>query len=605
MQTSVQSERLVYLGVMGPLMLAIVTLLALCMIGFEVLSSVRAYVGGESLWSKARSNAVAHLRAHAASGTQAEYRRFLESLAVPLGDRAARLELENRQFDEVAARNGFLAGENELEDIPGMIRLYRYFRHVEFMEEAVSAWVEGDRLIERLQDLGLRIHLHVQRSDSRAVLTPLMIELDTLDGQLVNVEKYFSATLGSASRKTRQLLLYVTLTLAALLALGGAIFVRYVMRMQLADRQLLIEVNQRFELGADAAGIGLFDWHLAGDRFEMDERACALYGVEYKDGGISFKRTEMRAMTHPDDQAQVRGELDRAVSTGGVLKTRYRVLLTNGGVRYVEAIGRVHDAEDALRARMIGVLRDVGGEVTQAQLAVDKESAERGARLRVEFLSRLSHELRTPLNAVLGVAQLLRIDPTEPLSVNQAKRVQILEESGTHLLSLVEDVFDISRIDSGALTLHKVPTDMLTVLRTGLNIVEPERAAYQIRIDDRMPYKESIVLADPQRLQQVFVNLLSNACRYNTSGGRLSLQFGEDSCFCWISIADEGAGMTEAQMGELFEPFKRLPASNEVSGTGLGLVVVKLLVEQMHGTVSVESKTGHGSIFTVRMQRPS
>src|SRR4051812_47965301 len=100
MQTSVRSERMVYLGVMGPLLLAILMLLALCMLGFGVLSSVRAYVGGESLWSKSRSNAVAHLRAHAASGTQAEYRRFLESLAVPLGDHVARLELEKRQFDD-------------------------------------------------------------------------------------------------------------------------------------------------------------------------------------------------------------------------------------------------------------------------------------------------------------------------------------------------------------------------------------------------------------------------------------------------------------------------------------------------------------------------
>ena len=112
-----------------------------------------------------------------------------------------------------------------------------------------------------------------------------------------------------------------------------------------------------------------------------------------------------------------------------------------------------------------------------------------------------------------------------------------------------------------------------------------------------------MVLADPRRLQQVLVNLLSNACKYNVRGGRLSLQFGEDQRSCWLRIGDEGAGMTEAQLGELFQPFKRMTAKIDVSGTGLGLVVAKLLTEQMSGRISVESESGSGSVFTVKMPR--
>jgi len=590
---------------MGPLLLAIVTLLALCIGGFSVLSSVRAYVGGESLWSKARANAVSNLRAHAAHGRPADYRRFIESLAVPLGDRAARLEMEKPHGDDELIRNGLLAGENAAEDIPGMVRLYRYFRHVEFMEEAIGAWVEGDRLIEDLQVLGARIHAHVDRADPPAAVTPLLIELDTLEARLINVEKYFSATLGRASRKTDQLLMLTTVVLAGLLALGGALAMRRMLRSQMADRQLLLEANQRFELGADAGGIGLFDWHVSDDRFDLDERACALYGLAPRKDGVSVPRAELRRRTHVDDQALTRSLFDKAVHSGEVMHVRYRIHLADGGLRHIEAIGRMRDTGDPNNARMVGVVRDVGGEMTQAQLTIDKEAAERAARLRIEFLSRLSHELRTPLNAVLGVAQLLRIDPSEPLSVNQAKRVQILEESGTHLLRLVDDVLDITRIDSGALKLDVLPAEFLGVVRTSLNIVEPERAAHDVRIDDRMPFKQAKVMADPQRLQQVFVNLLSNACKYNAHGGQLSLAFGEDEHWYWVSIGDEGAGMTQAQIGEIFQPFKRLPAKSEVSGTGLGLVVVKLLVEQMHGSVTVESEAGKGSVFTVKMPRIS
>ncbi|RQP22881.1 sensor histidine kinase [Piscinibacter terrae] len=600
---TVPSDRMVYLGIMGPLLLAIVSLLALCIGGFSVLSSVRAYVGGESMWSKARASAVANLRLHAVAGRPADYRRFLDALAVPLGDRSARLELDKPRGDDDVIRAGLLAGENAAQDIPGMIRLYRYFRRVEFMEEAIGAWAEGDRLIEQLQELGMRIHAHVERGDPPAAIAALLVELDTLEAKLANVEKYFSATLGRASRKTGQVLVVVTLALAGLLALGGMLFMRRAMRLQMQDRQLLMEANQRFDLGADAAGIGLFNWHVADDSFDLDARACTLYGLSCPPEGVNIRRSELRRRTLPDDQAKARMDFEAAVTSGETLHLRYRIQMGDDQVRHLEAIGRMRDMHDPVRARMVGVMRDVGSEVTQAQLTVDKEAAERAARLRVEFLSRLSHELRTPLNAVLGVAQLLRIDPTEPLSVNQAKRVQILEESGAHLLRLVEDVLDITRIDSGALKLDMVPTDMIGAVRTALNIVEPERAAHEIRIEDRMPYRQAMVMADPHRLQQVFVNLLDNACKYNVRGGLLSLEFGEEEREYRISIGDQGAGMTQAQMGEIFQPFKRVSGKNDVSGTGLGLVVVKLLMAQMQGSVAVESESGQGSVFTVRMPR--
>lgn len=592
---------MVYLGVLGPLVLAIAVLLALCIGGFNMLSAVRAYVGGESLWSKARASAVGHLRSHALTGKASDYRRFTEALALPLGDRAARVELDKREPDMQVVEAGFLAGENSAEDIPGLIRLYRYFRHVDFMEEAVATWVEADRLIEQLQELGLRMHLHVERGDTPAMMAPLLTDLDVLDGRLVTVEKYFTATLGRASRKTEQVLVWVTLALASLLALGGAVFVRRVLRWQLADQQLLVEVNQRWDLAADAAGIGLFDWHIADDRFELDERAAAMYGIE--GGPANFKRSEMRALTHPDDQAFVRHRLDEAVRSGKLFRNRYRIQLPSGEVRHIEAAGRVRDWAVPEKARMVGILRDVGAEVAQAQLMIDKEAAERVARLRMEFLSRLSHELRTPLNAVLGVAQLLRIDPQEPLTPSQSKRVQILQESGGHLLRLIEDVLDITRIDSGALHLHKVPTDMLNVVRASLNIVEPERAAFEVRIEDRLPRRAALVQADPQRLQQVFVNLLSNGCKYNRRGGRLSLDYGEDEQRAWLVICDDGAGMSAEQVEQLFQPFKRVAASPPVQGAGLGLVVVKLLLEQMQGSVSVKSEPQHGSCFTVTLPR--
>jgi signal transduction histidine kinase len=471
------------------------------------------------------------------------------------------------------------------------------------MDEAVKVWIEGDRLIEQLQALGLRIHLHVERGDRPATLQPLLDELDSLDARFLTLEKHFSATLGRASRETERLLVAVTVSLGALLALGGGWFVRRAVRSQVRDRQALVEANQRWDLAAEAAGFGLFDWHIAEDRFQMDERACKLYGLQGGPEGVGLKRSEMREMTHPDDQALVRQRLDEAVTHGTLFKERFRVRLPNGDIRHLEGVGRVRDWESVERARMIGILRDVGADVAQAQLTLDKEAAERMARMRVEFLSRLSHELRTPLNAVLGVAQLLSIDPSEPLSANQAKRVKILQESGSQLLRLVEDVLDITRIDTGALQLASEPVDLLAAVRAGLDIVEPERAAREVRIEDRMPQRVLEVLADRSRLQQVLVNLLGNACKYNSRGGRLSLHSGEDGHGAWVQIGDDGQGMTPEQLAMLFQPFKRFAASPDVGGAGLGLVVAKLLLDQMQGSISVDSQPGKGTRFTVRLRR--
>lgn len=598
-----QADRKIYLGVLTPLVLAIAVLLALCIGGFSMLSSVRAYVGGESLWSKARTSAVAHLRSHALTGRAADYRRFQEALTVPLGDRAGRLELDKPNPDLKVVEAGWLAGENSAEDIPGQIRLYRWFRHVEFMDEAVKVWAEGDRLIEQLQALGLRIHLHVERGDRPAMLQPMLDELETLDGRFLTLEKHFSATLGRASRETERLLVAVTVALGALLALGGGWFVRRAVRTQVVDRQALVEANQRWDLAADAADIGLFDWQIADDRFQMDARACQLYGLQSGPDGASFKRSEMRAMTHPDDQAFVRQQLDAAVTQGTLFKNRYRVRLPDGDIRHLEGVGRLRDGDSPERARLIGILRDVGSDVAQAQLTIDKEAAERMARLRVEFLSRLSHELRTPLNAVLGVAQLLSIDPAEPLSPNQAKRVKILQDSGSQLLRLVEDVLDITRIDTGALELASEPIDLIATVRAGLDLVEPERAAREIRIEDRMPQRVLEVLADGPRLQQVFVNLLGNACKFNSRGGRLTLHSGEDGHGAWVQVGDDGPGMTSEQVAMLFQPFRRFAASPDAGGAGLGLVVAKLLLDQMQGSISVDSEPGKGTRFTVRLRR--
>jgi len=597
-----RSDRTIYLRVLGPLLLAIGTLLTVGVGGFQALSAARAYVGGESLWSKARSQAVAGLRAHASGRTKVCV-PLSEALAVPIGDRAARLAMERSPLDMAAARDGFLRGGNSPDDIDGLIRLYRYFSWTPLLQPSIEAWRKGDELIEQLRVLGERLCVEPVADPNAPDARAAQQELDQIENALIEAEKHFSAKLGEASRLTGQLLTAAILLIGVLLAAGSAWYVLRSLWAQIEQRRALVDANTRWELAAGAADVGLFVWHPQTDTLELDSRARHLYDIDTQPGAGVDQR-DLQERMHPDDRDELRRLQRAALDRSETLRARYRIVLDDGSTRHLEAVGTLReDGPTSAPPQMFGVLRDVTDEVAAARLQLERDAAERSARARSEFLSRLSHELRTPLNAVLGLAQLLELDKSEPLSATQRARVRVILESGWHLLHLVDDVLDITRIDAGQLSISTVPTDLRAVLQASLALVETERARFGIRIADRWPATPPAALADPQRLQQVFVNLLSNACKYNRRGGTLTLTFNEGADALALSFADEGPGIGAEQLAELFQPFKRLNQTADIPGIGLGLVIVKLLTDQMQGGVEVASEPGRGARFTVSLRK--
>jgi len=589
-----RSDRTVYLRVLGPLAVATITLVVLSVGGFHALTAARAYVGGESLWSKARSQAINRLRAEPASACG----NVDAMLEIPLGDRAARLALDADppRLDE--ARAGFVRGGNSPDDVDAMIHLYLNFQVLPPMREAIATWARGDLLIDELRGLAQRICAQTRTDDNGpAAMAPLLRQLDRLDGALIEAESHFSRALGRASRITETALTFGTLVLALGLAGAGAWFVFTSLRSKFAQQRDLLEANRRWDLAAEAAHIGLFDWQPQNNLLQLDARARALYGLD-PNPDVPVDRDSVLALIDPEDRERlVSASLD-AVQGEPMLRARYRVHALDGRQRHIESIGVMRDS------RMFGLLRDVTDEVTRERLRLDKEAAERSTRARTEFLSRLSHELRTPLNAILGLAQVIELDPQEPLRPRQAQRLKLLLESGWHLLHLVDDVLDITSIDSGMLAMRPAPTDLRAVVETSLALVEPERKAFGIEVHNRLPAQLPQVLADPRRLQQVLVNLFSNGCKYNRPGGRLTIECRDEpqQQVC-LDVSDEGAGLTPQQLGELFQPFKRLTQAAEIPGTGLGLTVVKMLVAQMGGTIEVASEPGAGCRFTVCLRR--
>jgi signal transduction histidine kinase/ActR/RegA family two-component response regulator len=233
-----------------------------------------------------------------------------------------------------------------------------------------------------------------------------------------------------------------------------------------------------------------------------------------------------------------------------------------------------------------------------AALAASREDADRANLAKSEFLSRMSHELRTPLNAILGFAQLLELDE---LDERQRDNVSHIVSGGRHLLDLINEVLEISRIEAGSMSPAIEPIHAPTIIREALELVGPLADQRGISLNaETDAFAQVWIAADQQRLKQVLLNLLANAVKYNTDAGAVSVTLKASESRVQIAVTDTGLGIAQDQVDKLFIPFERLGAeSSGVEGTGLGLVLALRLAEAMDGTIHVQSQPWIGSTFTV------
>ncbi|MFT3891072.1 MAG: PAS domain S-box protein [Anaerolineales bacterium] len=227
----------------------------------------------------------------------------------------------------------------------------------------------------------------------------------------------------------------------------------------------------------------------------------------------------------------------------------------------------------------------------------------RALRVKDEFLANMSHELRTPLNAILGLSESLSEQTAGPLNEKQQKYLTTISESGHHLLSLINDILDLAKIEAGQITLDINKVDVHSVSQASLRMIkqlaQKKNLEVVVDIDDEV----GLMWADERRLKQMIVNLLSNAVKFTPEGGKLGLQItgNQNDNKVMITVWDTGIGIKEEDFERLFKPFVQLDAglARESSGTGLGLALVAQMARLHGGSVSVESDAGKGSRFTI------
>lgn len=234
-----------------------------------------------------------------------------------------------------------------------------------------------------------------------------------------------------------------------------------------------------------------------------------------------------------------------------------------------------------------------------AQLKAQNEELEKASRAKSDFLARMSHELRTPLNVVMGFAELMLDEVPGEINDEQRQCLDDILTSGRHLLGLINEVLDLTKVEAGKVELKLQDVALAEVVESVTSamtaLLSQRKQSLEVSLDDGLP----LVRADEARLRQVLFNLLSNASKFTPDGGRLKIEASAKNGWCQVNVSDNGTGIKEENLKQIFEPFYQADdaISRERKGTGLGLTLVKEIVEMHGGRILVESEYGKGSSF--------
>ena len=363
-------------------------------------------------------------------------------------------------------------------------------------------------------------------------------------------------------------------------------------------------LSTHLSLATVAGGIGIWDYDIVNNAMLWDDQMYALYGI--KEGNFGGVYETWRAGLHPDDAEQGDREVQMAIRGEKEFDTEFRVIWPDQSVHTIKALAITKRDESGQALNMVGTNWDITDQKNAEEaLLKARDEAESANRSKSLFLANMSHEIRTPLNAIIGFSQLLN---REQLTDRQSDYSVSIHRSGEHLLKLLNDILELSKIEAGYGKINAVNIDLLALLADIRMMFSQQAQSKKIQLNfetaDNLP---QYIVADDNKLRQILINLIGNALKF-TDKGEISVRAGIDQTdelksMLVIEIHDSGTGISEYEIGNLFRQFEQASEGiKQSNGTGLGLALSRELAILMGGNISVASQEGEGSVFTIRVE---
>ncbi len=374
---------------------------------------------------------------------------------------------------------------------------------------------------------------------------------------------------------------------------------RDVSERRLAESELRV-IQERLDRAFSGTSDGLWEHDVVTDTVWYSPRfkeMLGYHGGEFRDVLDSFA-----SHLHPEDADATWAAVDAHLKERRPYDVEYRLRTRSGSYLWIQARGQAQWDEEGNPLLMSGSIMDISErKQDERALIAAKEQAEESNRMKSEFLNMMSHELRTPLTVLLGYLPLLKSAENMPPAEMVVEMARDMDQAGNHLLQLINDLLDLSKIEAGKMELQREDVDLSEIVAEVVNHLglEAEKKGLALR-SGVGSIKASV---DPLRMRQVLINLAGNAIKF-TEQGEVSIDARASAAEIELRVADTGIGISEQDLPSIFDRFRQVDSSStrKVGGTGLGLAITRSLVEMHGGTIEASSRPGEGSVFTINLR---